>query len=200
MPLSDSYVRLLSTAPGTEDAPLIGPFSESIDRPDMVSWGLTSAGYDVRLDGSEVLYFSRDVHEVVDPKNRDPAYRDRLFRRMTFEPHERIVIPPHGYVLARTYERFCLPRWLKGICTGKSTYARVGVIVNLTPLEPEWRGHLTLEIANVNPQPVAVYAMEGIAQIEFHPIVGPVERSYADKGGKYQDQVGVTQAIVRGQG
>jgi dCTP deaminase len=170
----------------------IEPFSESRKRPGIISYGVSSYGYDVRV-GARFKVFTNTVSggvAVVDPK----AFRSDLFVSVdTAETGlDHIVIPPNSFALAETVEAFRIPRDMIAICVGKSTYARCGIIVNVTPLEPEWRGKVTLEISNTTPLPAKIYANEGIAQILFLRAERACESSYADKGGKYQDQVGLT--------
>lgn len=195
--LSDSEIRKLCQDPD----PMITPFSEGIYREGVISYGLSSSGYDVRL-GGKIKVFKNTCCVPVNPKRfkTDKAYENMIFDEFTYNTGEEIVIPPHGYILGVTCETFNLPVSVVGIATGKSTYARCGIAVNVTPLEPGWRGQLVVEIANHNPSPAVVFAYEGIAQIVFHLIHGVVEKGYADKyaGGqaKYQDQTGITLARV----
>lgn len=176
---------------------MIEPFiPEGISGDGLISYGLTSSGYDVRLD-TTVLFYKNTYGHIIDPKRfKDSTYAFEMFDRRVYGEHEPVTIPSYGYILGQTMERFRIPRHIKGICTGKSTYARCGIIVNVTPLEPDWEGQLTIEISNSSPCPACVYVGEGIAQIEFHPIVGNVLKSYADKKGKYQNQTEVTTARV----
>lgn len=190
---------------------MIEPFSEAVSGNGIISYGLSSAGYDIRL-GPEILVFKNSFMEVVDPKRfHDVAYRKRMFDRLFYSkgfsvPEDdwpltvmdgnEVLVPPHGYVLGSTYERFSIPRHLSVDCLGKSTYARCGVIINVTPLEPGWRGYLTVEISNSSPCPVKLFVMEGLAQLRFHLLTAPPEKDYAEKGGKYQNQQGVTPAKV----
>jgi dCTP deaminase len=166
----------------------ITPFDDGGPHPDKVSYGLSSYGYDVRV-GRKFKVFS-DVHTlVVDPK----AFSERTF--VSIEG-DHCIIPPNSFALAETVEEIEIPRDVIGICLGKSTYARCGIIVNVTPLEPEWRGRITLEISNTTPLPAKIYAGEGIAQIVFLRADAPCQRSYRDKKGKYQDQKGITLPFV----
>jgi len=193
MPLSDSEIKKLCL--GQER--LIEPFTEAVRNNGVISYGLSEVGYDLRLDGSDVWVFNPSYGEVIDPKRMaDPSYREKVFTRRTAAPHEAIIVPANGYVLAKSYERFRMPNWLCGEVGGKSTYARCGVSINVTTLEPGWHGDLTIEIANNGGLPVKLYAMEGIAKVRFFRIDGVVERDYATKGGLYQGQVGVTAARV----
>ncbi len=171
----------------------IEPFEENIRRPGRVSYGVSSYGYDVRV-GTLFKIFTpvhrQGLQAIVDPKN----FTDDLFvtvdTKMTGRDH--IIIPPNSFALAETVEEIKVPRDMLAICVGKSTYARCGLIVNVTPLEPEWRGKVTLEISNTTPLPAKVYAGEGIAQMLFLQGARVCAVSYADKGGKYQDQAGLT--------
>jgi dCTP deaminase len=179
---------------------MIQPFSDSVSGGGVISYGLTSAGYDLRL-GSEFLVFKNTSGECIDPKRfKDENYRNRMFDVFNIGPEwnaDGVVILPSGsYVLATSAEYLRIPRNLKARCVGKSTYARCGVIINTTPLEPEWEGYLTIEIGNVSPVPAKIYVGEGIAQIEFEILCGEPEVSYKDKGGKYQGQQSVTPAKV----
>lgn len=172
--------------------PLISPFKEGVQ--EGISYGLTSAGYDARLD-SQVMVYKTTRMMPVDPKRfSDPEYREQMFDEYV-STDGKIVIPGGTYALVQTIEEFSLPRWLKGSCTGKSTYARCGLIVNTTPMEPEWYGKLTIEVfASV---PVVLYVGEGICQMEFIRTEGLCETSYADKKGKYQNQQSVTPPMVK---
>jgi dCTP deaminase len=171
----------------------IEPFEDNAKRPGRVSWGLSSYGYDVRV-GSRFKIFtpvSRTGHiEIVDPKN----FSSDLFVEVDTDVvgSDHVVIPPNSFALCETVETFDIPRDVLVICVGKSTYARCGLIVNVTPLEPEWRGKVTLEISNTTPLPAKIYANEGIAQFIFLKGDRTCAVSYADKGGKYQDQTGLT--------
>jgi dCTP deaminase len=177
--------------------PMIEPFSEGVRKPGTISYGLSHRGYDIRLSGVEAWVLNPSYGEVVDPKRMyDPAYRERIFTKRTFLANQAITVPANGYILGVSYERFRMPRDLMGTCLGKSTYARCGLIVNVTPLEPGWEGSLTVEIANTGGMPVMVYAMEGIAQIQFWPANGRQGQDYAEKGGLYMSQEGVTAARV----
>ena len=186
---------------------MIEPFSEAVSGNGVISYGLSHAGYDLRL-GPEILLFKNSYNEVIDPKKFNSSeYRNRVFdeinlpdtvmgHRIELLQNYAVTIPPHGYILGRSYEYLRIPRHLKGRCVGKSTLARSGIIINTTPLEPGWEGHLTIEIGNITPCPAKVYVMEGIAQLEFELLTDPPEKDYAAKGGKYQNQVGVVPARV----
>jgi dCTP deaminase len=153
-----------------------------------ISYGLSSYGYDIRV--SDEFKIFTNVHSVVvDPKQMVPkSYVDFT--------GDVCVIPPNSFALARTVEHFSIPRGVLTICLGKSTYARCGIIVNVTPFEPEWEGHATLEISNTTPLPARIYANEGIAQVLFFEADEECEVSYADRDGRYQRQKGVTLAKV----
>jgi dCTP deaminase len=163
---------------------MIEPFVDEQVRAGVISYGVSSYGYDVRV-GNEFKVFTNVFNTVVDPKNFDP----KSFVDMTAEE---CIIPPNSFALASTIEYFRIPRDILTICLGKSTYARCGIIVNVTPFEPEWEGHVTIEISNTTPLPAKIYANEGIAQVLFFQSDEPCIRSYKDKKGKYQAQRGVT--------
>jgi dCTP deaminase len=159
---------------------MIEPFIETQVRDGVISFGVSSYGYDIRV-ADEFKIFTNVFSAVVDPKN--------------FNPHSMIdfkgdvcIIPPNSFALARTIEYFRIPRQVITICLGKSTYARCGIIVNVTPFEPEWEGYVTLEISNTTPLPAKIYANEGIAQVIFFEADEVCNISYADKKGKYQYQ------------
>jgi dCTP deaminase len=162
----------------------IEPLADGTYRPGVISYGLTSYGYDLRL-GRKFKVFTNARCAIVDPKNFDP----RSF--IDIEADE-CLIPPNSFALAETIEHLEIPRDVVAICVGKSTYARIGIIVNVTPLEPEWRGKVTIEISNTTPLPAKIYAGEGCAQVLFFESDEVCETSYKDRGGKYQGQRGVT--------
>ena len=163
---------------------MIEPFEEGQVSRGIVSYGISSYGYDIRI-ADEFKIFTNINSSVVDPKRFDPdSFVD-------FQG-EVCIIPPNSFALACSMEYFRIPRSTLVICVGKSTYARCGIITNVTPLEPEWEGHLTLEISNTTPLPAKIYANEGIAQLLFFESDTPCETSYADRSGKYQAQTGVT--------
>jgi dCTP deaminase len=168
----------------------IEPFAANASRPGVISFGVTSYGYDVRV-GRKFKVFTNARCAVVDPKNFDPASFVDI-------EGDYCLIPPNSFALAETVEYIEIPRDVLGVCLGKSTLARCGIIVNVTPLEPEWRGKITIEISNTTPLPAKVYANEGIAQILFFKADQVCEKSYADKKGKYQDQKGLTLPFVVG--
>ena len=159
---------------------MIEPFESSQVRSGVISYGVSSYGYDIRV-ADEFKIFTNVYSAIVDPKNFDT-------RSMVDFKGDVCVIPPNSFALARTVEYFRSPRNVLTICVGKSTYARCGIIVNVTPFEPEWEGYVTLEISNTTPLPAKIYAMEGIAQVLFFEADDECETSYADKKGKYQRQ------------
>jgi dCTP deaminase len=163
---------------------MIEPFVDSQVQAGVVSYGLSSYGYDIRV-ADEFKVFTNINSTVVDPKHFDP-------RSFVDIKGETCIVPPNSFALARTIEYFRIPRDVLTVCLGKSTYARCGIIVNVTPFEPEWEGTVTLEISNTTPLPARIYSNEGIAQVLFFQSDEPCERSYADKKGKYLKQQGVT--------
>ncbi|MGF1633138.1 MAG: dCTP deaminase [Phycisphaerae bacterium] len=171
----------------------IEPFAEATKRPGRISFGVSSYGYDVRV-GTLFKVFTPTsplgTQAIVDPKQ----FTEDMFVTVDVAAtgRDHIIIPPNSFALAETVEIIDVPRDVLAICVGKSTYARCGLIVNVTPLEPEWRGKVTLEISNTTPLPAKVYANEGIAQMIFLRGERVCAQSYKDKGGKYQDQVGLT--------
>ncbi len=180
---------------------MIEPFSEAVSGNGVISYGLSHAGYDLRL-GPEVLVFKNTSGETVNPKKfGDDDYRKRMFEEIRYGKEENgrwimnnVTLPAHSYVLGRSLEYLRIPNNLKGRCVGKSTLARSGIIINTTPLEPGWEGHLTIEIGNITPCPALVFVGEGIAQLEFETLSGEPQSTYAGK--KYQGQTGVTPARV----
>ena len=163
---------------------MLEPFEETLKRDGVISYGLSSMGYDIRVT-DEYKVFTNVRQAIVDPKQFNPdSFID-------FKGPE-CVIPPNSFALARSLEYFRLPRSVMGICLGKSSYARCGIVVNITPLEPEWQGHLTIEISNTTPLPARIYSNEGIAQVLFFEAGSLPEISYADRKGKYQGQQGIT--------
>ncbi|WP_374200720.1 dCTP deaminase [Inquilinus sp. Marseille-Q2685] len=163
---------------------MIDPFVERQKREGTISYGLSSYGYDARVS-DEFLVFTNVDSALVDPKNFDP-------KSFVERKGPVCIIPPNSFALARTVEYFRIPRDVLVICLGKSTYARCGIIVNVTPLEPEWEGHVTLEFSNTTPLPAKIYANEGACQFLFLKGDQPCEVSYADRAGKYMGQRGVT--------
>ena len=184
--LSDGQIR---------DHVKIEPFERVVKRPGRISFGVSSYGYDVRV-GTRFKVFTAATRSgdvaVVDPK----AFSDDMMVEVDVAPRpadkQYVIIPPNSFALCETIEYLEIPRDVLAICVGKSTYARCGLIVNVTPLEPEWRGKVTLEISNTTPLPARVYANEGVAQLIFLRADRVCDVSYADKGGKYQDQSGLT--------
>ena len=168
---------------------ILDPFSEGVQEGGVISYGLTSAGYDLRL-GNKVLMYKNTHHQIVSPKRtKDPDFIKKVFEEWTnLAAGYAVVIPPNSYILGYSLERIKMPANLKGRCVGKSTLARCGVLVNCTPLEPGWEGYLTLEIGNITPCPVEVYVAEGIAQLEFEMLAAKPDVTYAEKAGKYQGQ------------
>jgi len=163
---------------------MIEPFVEGHKRDGSISYGLSSYGYDIRIS-DEFKIFTNSNATVIDPKHFDPdSFRD--FKG------DICVIPPNSFVLGRSVEYFRIPRNVMTICMGKSTYARCGIITNVTPFEPEWEGFVTMEISNTGPMPAKVYANEGIAQVLFFESDEICLRSYSDKKGKYQAQTDIT--------
>jgi dCTP deaminase len=178
---SDGWIRRMAKEHG-----MIEPFADRQIRDGVISYGVSSYGYDMRV-ADEFRIFHSALFPVVDPK----AFNEDSF--LEFQG-EACIIPPNSFALARSVEYFKIPRSILTICVGKSTYARCGLIVNVTPFEPEWEGYVTLEISNTTPLPAKVYANEGISQVLFFESDEMCEVSYKDKGGKYQKQVGVTTA------
>jgi dCTP deaminase len=176
---SDRWIRKMASEHG-----MIEPFSDKQVREGIISYGLSSYGYDVRI-ADEFKIFTNINHTIVDPKDFDP-------RSFVDFKGEQCIIPPNSFALARTVEYFRIPRDVIVVCVGKSSYARCGIIVNVTPLEPEWEGIVTLEVSNTTPLPARIYAGEGIAQMLFFQSDEACETSYADKKGKYQAQKGLT--------
>lgn len=175
----DSWIRKMAHEHG-----MIEPFQDRQNREGIVSYGLSSYGYDARV-ASEFKIFSNLDNALVDPKNfSSNSFVDRQA--------DVCIIPPNSFVLGRTVEYFRIPRDVLVVCLGKSTYARCGIIVNVTPLEPEWEGHVTLEFSNTTPLPAKIYAQEGACQFLFFKGEAPCEISYKDRHGKYMGQRGVT--------
>lgn len=180
---NDRWIRRMA-----EEHQMIEPFEPKQVREGTISYGLSSYGYDIRV-APEFKVFTNIYNVVVDPKSFDA--------RSFVDVNESVcIIPPNSFALARTVEYFRIPRDVLVVCVGKSTYARCGIIVNVTPLEPTWCGHLTLEISNTTPLPAKIYGGEGIAQLLFFQGDEPPETAYADRKGKYMDQRGVTLPIL----
>ncbi len=171
----DHWIRKMALEEG-----MIEPFAEGEKRAGVISYGLSSYGYDIRI-ADQFKIFTNVFSAVVDPKQFDT-------RSMVDYTGEVCIIPPNSFALGRSVEYFRIPRSVLTVCLGKSTYARCGIIINVTPFEPEWEGFVTLEISNTTPLPAKIYANEGIAQVLFFEADELCETSYADKRGKYQGQ------------
>ena len=177
--LSDRWIKKMC-----KKNKMISPFISKQIRKGKISFGLSSYGYDARVSEDFKIFTNVDS-ALVDPKNfDDKGFVDR--------PGKECIIPPNSFALARTVEYFRIPRDVLVVCLGKSTYARCGIIVNVTPLEPEWEGHVTLEFSNTTPLPAKIYANEGGCQFLFYKGEAPPEISYKDRKGKYMKQTGVT--------
>jgi len=176
---SDRWIRKMA-----KDQGMIAPFEEKQIRQGVISFGVSSYGYDIRI-ADEFKIFTNINTTIVDPKNFD------LKSFVDFKGPV-CIIPPNSFALGMSVEYFKIPRNVMTICVGKSTYARCGIITNVTPFEPEWEGFVTLEISNTTPLPAKIYANEGIAQVVFFESDEACETSYADKKGKYQAQRGIT--------
>jgi dCTP deaminase len=180
MPIkSDTWIKKMA-----REHQMIEPFSDEQMKSGVISFGLSSYGYDVRV-ADEFKVFNAKNATMIDPKSFDSRYFVDI-------KGKECTIPPNSFALARTVEYFKIPRNILTICLGKSTYARCGIIVNVTPFEPEWEGHATLEISNTSPLPAKIYAHEGIAQIIFLEADEVCRTSYKDKKGKYQAQKEIT--------
>ncbi|NNC64629.1 MAG: dCTP deaminase [Gammaproteobacteria bacterium] len=180
---SDRWIKRMAAQTG-----MIEPFEpeqvRTVNDKRVISFGTSSYGYDVRC-AADFKVFTNINSAVVDPKGFDET-------SFVDKQADVCIIPPNSFALARTVEYFRIPRNVLTVCLGKSTYARCGIIVNVTPLEPEWEGHVTLEFSNTTPLPAKIYANEGVAQMIFFEADEPCETSYADRAGKYQGQKGVT--------
>ena len=178
---SDKWIREMSL-----NEEMISPFVDNQIRKGTISYGLSSYGYDIRVS-DEYKVFTNVNNSVVDPKKFDEKsfidYKGDI-----------CIVPPNSFALARSIEYFKIPRSVLTVCLGKSTYARCGIIVNVTPFEPEWEGHVTLEISNTTPLPAKIYSNEGLCQVLFFESDEICEKSYKDKKGKYQNQRGITLA------
>ena len=181
---SDKWIKKMS-----KDENMIKPFVESNIRQDVVSYGLSSYGYDIRVS-DEYKIFTNVNNSIVDPKNFDS-------KSFVDFKGDVCIVPPNSFALARSVEYFKIPRNVLTICLGKSTYARCGIIVNVTPFEPEWEGYVTLEISNTTPLPAKIYSNEGLCQVLFFESDEVCNQSYKDKMGKYQSQVGITLPKVK---
>ena len=177
--LSDKWIKKMAS-----EYSMISPFEEKQVRNGKISYGLSSFGYDARVS-DEFKIFTNVNSEIVDPKNFKPS-------NFVTKNVSECIIPPNSFVLASTIEFFKIPKDVLVICLGKSTYARCGIIVNVTPLEPGWEGHVTLEFSNTTPLPAKIYANEGVAQFVFLKGYEKPEISYSDRKGKYMGQTGVT--------
>ncbi|AUR51456.1 dCTP deaminase [Aquella oligotrophica] len=180
---SDKWIRKMAEANG-----MIEPFEpnqiKQINGQKVISFGTSSYGYDIRC-ANEFKIFTNINSTIVDPKNFDP-------KNFVEVNADYCIIPPNSFALARTVEYFRIPRNILTVCLGKSTYARCGIIVNVTPFEPEWEGYVTLEFSNTTPLPAKIYANEGVAQVLFFESDEECDVSYKDRNGKYMGQVGVT--------
>jgi dCTP deaminase len=183
---NDRWIEQMATEQG-----MITPFEAGQVRNGVISYGLSSYGYDIRI-ADEFKIFTNVNSTVVDPKNFNP-------QSLVEFQGEICTIPPNSFALARTIEYFRIPRRVLALCLGKSTYARCGIITNFSPFEPEWEGFVTIEISNTTPLPARIYANEGIAQVIFFEADEECRVSYADKKGKYQGQTGITVAKVDNQ-
>jgi len=175
---SDRWIRKMAL-----EHDMINPYNDRQMREGVISYGVSSYGYDLRV-ADEFKIFTNVNSAIVDPKNFDA-------RSFIDVKGASVLIPPNSFALARSVEYFKIPRDVLTICVGKSTYARCGIIVNVTPFEPEWEGFVTLEISNTTPLPAKIYANEGLCQILFFQGDEPCETSYKDKSGKYQKQQGI---------
>ena len=177
--MPDSWIKKMA-----KESNMIEPFVDKLEKKGVLSYGLSSYGYDARVS-SRFKVFTNVDSATVDPKKfSNSSFVDRN--------GDYCIIPPNSFVLAKTIEYFRIPRDVLVICLGKSTYARCGIIVNVTPFEPEWEGHVTLEISNTTPLPAKIYSNEGLCQVLFFESDELCETSYKDKKGKYQNQTGIT--------
>lgn len=176
---SDSWIKKMS-----QECEMIKPFVDRQIKSGIISYGLSSYGYDIRV-ADEYQIFTNVNASIVDPKNFE-------LKNVVHHVGETCIVPPNSFALARTIEYFKIPRDVLAICLGKSTYARCGIIVNVTPFEPEFEGHITIEISNTTPLPAKIYSNEGIAQVLFLQGDEICEISYKDRAGKYQKQTGIT--------
>ncbi len=184
---SDRWIRQMAKTHG-----MIEPFVEGqvrhVDGEKIISYGLSSYGYDLRV-ANEFKVFTNINNSIIDPKNfNENAFVDIV--------GDYCIVPPNSFALARSVEYFRIPRNVLTLCVGKSTYARCGIIVNVTPFEPEWEGFVTLEISNTTPLPAKIYANEGLAQVLFYEAAEQCEVSYADRKGKYMGQINITLPIA----
>tara|TARA_B100000401_G_C52661013_1_gene650117 strand:+ start:254 stop:811 length:558 start_codon:yes stop_codon:yes gene_type:complete len=181
---SDKWIKKMSF-----ENDMIKPFEEKQVDKSLISYGLSSYGYDIRVS-DEYKIFTNVNNSVVDPKNFDS-------KSFVDFKGDVCIVPPNSFALARSIEYFKIPRNVLTICLGKSTYARCGIIVNVTPFEPEWEGYVTLEISNTTPLPAKIYSNEGLCQVLFFESDEECNQSYKDKKGKYQSQVGITLPKVK---
>ena len=181
---SDQWIRRMAVEKGMIEPFAEGQVRETEGGAQVISYGVSSYGYDLRVS-DEFKVFTDVFSTVVDPK----AFDERSFVDMKTDE---CIIPPNSFALSRSVEYFRIPRDVLTVCLGKSTYARCGIIVNVTPFEPEWEGHVTLEISNTTPLPAKIYGNEGLAQVLFFEAAEICETSYADRSGKYQRQKGIT--------
>jgi len=181
---SDRWIKKMSLSND-----MIKPFEEKQVDKSLISYGLSSYGYDIRVS-DEYKIFTNVNNSVVDPKNFDS-------KSFVDFKGDVCIVPPNSFALARSIEYFKIPRNVLTICLGKSTYARCGIIVNVTPFEPEWEGYVTLEISNTTPLPAKIYSNEGLCQVLFFESDEVCNQSYKDKKGKYQSQVGITLPKVK---
>ncbi|MFH1259578.1 MAG: dCTP deaminase [Elusimicrobiota bacterium] len=181
---SDKWIKMMA-----QEYKIIEPFSEEQVSQGTISFGPSSYGYDIRLADEFKLLKSSRPETIVDPKNLDPE----LF---SFARGDYFILPGHSLCLTRSLEYLRIPRNVLALCTGKSTYARCGILINITPLESEWEGFITMAVSNISPLPVKIYAGEGIAQVLFLAGDQPCGISYADRKGKYQASKGITEAKV----
>lgn len=184
---SDRWIREMAQKHGMIE-PFVDEQMKFVDGEKVISFGLSSYGYDLRV-ANEFKVFTNMNNAIVDPKNFD----NEAFIHIKGNS---CIIPPNSFALARSVEYFRIPRDVLTICIGKSTYARCGIIVNVTPFEPEWKGFVTLEISNTTPLPAKIYANEGLAQVLFYQSDEVCEVSYADRRGKYMNQVGITLPVA----
>jgi len=184
---SDRWIRQMSIEEGMIE-PFVDHQVRQLEGNKIISFGLSSYGYDLRV-ANEFKVFTNVHSSIVDPKN----FNDNAFVYMEAST---CIIPPNSFALARSVEYFRIPRSVLTLCIGKSTYARCGIIVNVTPFEPEWEGYVTLEISNTTPLPAKIYANEGLAQVLFYEAAEVCEISYADRKGKYMNQMAITLPIA----
>lgn len=184
---SDRWIRKMAEEEGMIE-PFVDQQVKKVNQDKIVSYGLSSYGYDLRV-GNKFKVFTNVHNTIVDPKDfKDDAFVD--------VEGDFCIIPPNSFALAMSVEYFRIPRDILTLCIGKSTYARCGIIVNVTPFEPEWEGFVTLEISNTTPLPAKIYANEGLAQVLFYKAEGVCETSYADRKGKYMNQTEITVPIT----